>query len=93
MGRAQGPAVTKGNLFFSLFLVVAPAQRRRLRPRGRQPGGAGFTHTQPPTCTLARTHTHPVVMWGGKRPHGWWVLGVGTGSRFFQPLGGLAAEK
>ena len=62
MGRAQGPAVTKGNLFFSLFLiVVAPARRRRLRPRGRRPRGrrihahsASHLHTSPHTHSSSR---------------------------------------
>lgn len=58
MGRAQGPAVTKGNLFFSLFLiVVAPARRRRLRPRGRRPRGRRI-HAHSDSHLHTRPHTH-----------------------------------
>ena len=62
MGRDQGPALTKGNLFFSLFLIaVAPARRRRLRPRGRRPRGrriqaqsAFHLHTRPHAHSASR---------------------------------------
>lgn len=53
MGRSQGPAVTKGNLLFSLFLIVVAGYHGS----GSRGWGAGFTHTHPPTHTLARTHT------------------------------------
>lgn len=58
MGRDQGPAVTKGNLFFSLFLtVVAPARCRRLRPRGRRPRGRRI-HAHSASHLHTRPHTH-----------------------------------
>ena len=58
MGRSQGPAVTKGNLFFSHFLiVVALARRRHLRPRGRQPRGCRI-HAHSPSHSHTRPHTH-----------------------------------
>lgn len=82
MGRSQGPAVTEGKLFFSLFLiVVALARRRRWRPRGGQPRGCGIhahspTHSHTRPHTLARTHTHPIVMRGGKGAS--WLVGTGV---------------
>lgn len=58
MGRSQGPAVTKGNLFFSHFLiVVALARRRHLRPRGRQPRGCRI-HAHSPSHSHTRPHTN-----------------------------------
>lgn len=52
MGRSQGPAVTKGNLLSSLFLIVVAGYHGS----GCRGWGAGFTHTHPPTHT--RRHTH-----------------------------------
>ena len=58
MGRSQGPAVAKGNLFFSLSLIpVALAGRRRLRPRGRRPRGCRV-HAYSPSHSHTRPHTH-----------------------------------
>lgn len=93
MGRSQGPAVAEGNLFFSLLLiVVAPAPRRRWRPRGGQLRGCGLhAHTHLPTHarphTLACTHTHPIVMRGGKGAS--WLVGTGVwhGFEVFPAIG------
>lgn len=87
MGRSQEPAAAKGNLF------LLPNSGGR-RPRGGQPGGgAGFTHIHFPTHTLARTHTHPIVMWVGKGA--FWLVGAGVWHRFevFPAVGRLAAKR
>lgn len=78
MGRDQGPALLKGNLFFSLFLIaVAPARRRRLRPRGRRPRGrriqahsASHLHTRP----YAHSASRDVGREGNRTAGGRWGL-------------------
>lgn len=57
MGRSQGPAVTKGNLFSHFLIVVALARRRHLRPPGRQPRGCRI-HAHSPSHSHTRPHTH-----------------------------------
>lgn len=57
MGPSQGPAVTKGNLFLALFIiVVALVGRRRRHPMGGQPRGCGV-HVHSPFHSHIRLRT------------------------------------
>lgn len=79
MGRSQGPAVTKGNLFL-LFLIVLAA--------GRATGAGVLIHARSPShSTLSRTHVYPIVMRGGQGAP--WLVGAGVwhGFEVFPAIG------
>lgn len=83
MGPSQGPAITKGNLFFALFLtVVSQLGRRRRHPLGGQLRGVQGSRTltlpltHSPSHTRPHAHTHLIVIWSGKGAS--WLVGAGV---------------